>query len=59
MTQLWWILPTIFTCGCLAWSIWWPVDNTTFYGIFTMFVRFRVALLLSLIAWIVAAVLRC
>lgn len=56
MASLWWILPTTFMFGCLAWAIWWPVDYTSFYGSFTMFVRFRIALLLALLAWIIAAV---
>lgn len=57
LTFAWWGIPTIITVASLLIAVCWPEDGGYLSGIATLFYLI-LAMFISMLAWIIAAVLK-
>lgn len=57
LTFAWWWIPTIITVGSLITAAWWPTGGGIGGGIASLMLMIP-ALFVSMLAWIIAAVLK-
>lgn len=55
---IWWLLPLIITVLAILWAFFWPADDSGTFGGITRLLMLTPALVVSMVAWIVAAFLK-